>query len=87
MFLVPMRSPRRVHHFASCPDEFRRSDFRISKREVREKKINNFFFSLSLILSLSPFLLPLSFVLFYFYFILFLSGTHMLPFLSLLDPF
>ena len=38
MFLVPKRSPHRVEHFTSYPDEFRRSDFHISKREARENK-------------------------------------------------
>ena len=41
MFLVPTRSPHRVEHFASCPDEFQRSDFHISKREAREEKNKN----------------------------------------------
>ena len=60
MFLVPTRSPHRVEHFASCPDEFRRFDFRISKREViEEKKLKKKYFSYAPSLSLSR--LPFSF--------------------------
>ena len=46
-----MRSPRRVEPFRYCPDEFRLSDFRISKREVREEKKKKIFISLFLSLS------------------------------------
>ena len=67
MFLVPKRSPHRVEHFASCPDEFRRSDFHISKRETRkEKKIKKISRSFSLCRQLSFLWFCFVFILFYF---------------------
>ena len=80
MFLVSTRSPRLVEHFRSCPDEIRRSDFHISKKEAREEKnkINKSLRMLSVSTSSSSFFFYSLFV--YFILLLFLSGTHMSSF-------
>ena len=85
MFLVPMRSPRRVEQFSSYPDEFRRSDFRISKSEVREEKNLKFFNKL--LPTLFSFTSPSLSFCFCFVFFLFKVGPTYLFFFSLLGPF
>ena len=80
MFFVLTRSPRRVEHFSSYLDEFRLSDFHISKREAREKKINK----IKIVpprLCLKPF-----FVHFYVFFLI-KSETHMSLFFQFLILF
>ena len=84
MFLVPTRNPSQVEHFRSCPDEFRRSDFRISKREAREeKKIKK---NLTLNFSMSETLFSLVLLCSYFIFFILKWDPHV-PFLSFLGPF
>ena len=91
MFLVLTCSSRRVEHFRFCPDEFQRSDFRISKRKEKKRKRKIYSLtvgSLSVSFRLRQILvfIFLSFIYFYF-FILFLSGTHMSHFFHFLVRF
>ena len=42
MFLVPTRSPRLIDHFRSSSDEFQRSDFRKSEKEMKRERKKKF---------------------------------------------
>ena len=91
MFLVPTRNPHRVEPFRSCPDEFRRFDFRISKREEKKRKIkiNSLTaLSLSLLLSEKNFVFHFFILyLFYYYFYFIFKWDPYVPFFHFLVRF